>query len=287
MKILCFFFLFIFLVGPVYGQKLPAPIGKIIVEEALIYSEADFDSPVIARLQGGGSYPVSQKKFGAFHRIRLKDGKIGYISDVDFRVMNRPQVKQNQSAQRPKKEGVHFEDEVKTSKRSFASARYRGPEFVYVNYREDTMSLKPTEGMWFVGLKLTGADTLLEGDIVTDVNFLFKIGAPNYYQQATGNSANGWIMILDSLFQMPTAHSQNVLTSFGFGPMFKYSKFNVTLNQAGGGQNSYSLEDMVLGLAFNINLGYKINSMAIKGEWKYYWEKMQYQAYGLALQFEF
>ena len=71
------------------NEKKMQPMGRIVNEpSAFVYKEADFDSQVIAELKPGGVFQISFKKFNeAFHRIRLVDGQIGYISDVDFKVV--------------------------------------------------------------------------------------------------------------------------------------------------------------------------------------------------------
>ena len=58
---------------------MPLPIkkkvvfkGKVINEGAIVYKNADFDSPVLGYLPAGKVYEISSKTFGAFYRIRVE-----------------------------------------------------------------------------------------------------------------------------------------------------------------------------------------------------------------------
>jgi hypothetical protein len=277
MKIfLCFLFLSSF------AAALPA---VVITDGAIIYVEPDFDAEQIGQGVEGAVVEVSQKAFGPFHRIKLPNGKMGYIADNDFQFKGKVKVP-------PEKKGI-FKDppesrqEIKDKpRRRSRKDQYWGPQISYVGFREDTMAMKPTQNSVFVGAKFFGPEMLFEGSGEMDVNVLLKFGAPEYYQQATGVSTQGWIFHTDFLFQNVYPQTKNITDYLGYGLMLRYSKYDVGLNTAGV-INYYDLEDIVLGFVASAAFSYRMDQMVLRGEYKFYWEKMQYWGLGLSLLFPF
>jgi hypothetical protein len=141
------------------------------------------------------------------------------------------------------------------------------------------------DNMNLFGGKFTGPDYFLEGAAITDVNFIFALAPPTYYAQATGNSAQGWMMLVDYVLLSQSSHGPNFMHYYGLGPMVRYSHFEVTLGNAT--KTAYNLDDFILGLKINLGLAFKIASVALRSELNYYWEKSQYLGAGLSLQFQF
>lgn len=265
-------------------------LGKIINGNALVYRSANFDSKVVTKLEPGKSYPISSKTVGPFYKIKVKDGVYGYIADTDVKLIlsaKEQEAKKKESAEKKaeKREERQKKAAENRAKKPFEFQKYRGLSLTNVNFREETMGLRPTETLMFYGAKFSGPDVLFEGGYV-DANILLHFGAPKYYSDATGKSADGMIMLLDFLFQSAIPGSEKSMTLIGFGPMLKYSKFSVALPVAGK-EEAYELVDMSVGVVFNAAYAYKFDSFALRGEIKYYWEKMQYTALGLAVQFPF
>jgi hypothetical protein len=127
---------------------------------------------------------------------------------------------------------------------------------------------------------------MFSGDLRTDAEFLFHSGAPDYYQQTTGNGAAGWIFIADFVFETAMPQSKWHMVTFGFGPMFKYSHFEVALTENAKEVN-YSLDDMALGAVFDLGLAFRVSSYALRFNAKYYWEKTKYWGFGATFGFPF
>lgn len=252
-------------------------LGRVVNEGSAVYRAANFDSPVIAYLSVGKTFQIStQLVGGAFYRIRVSDKQVGYISDADVV----PLFKLN-----PKKKTVKRTEQKilePRRKKPFSLTEFAGPQFSYIGFREETMALKPTENLSFFGVKLSGPNILLEGAFPTEINLQFHWGAPDYYKKATGKEAVGWMFLSDFLFQTYFANRPNAFAYFGFGPLLKYSKFDVIL-----GTTQYSLENFDLGLAFKLGGALRLGKLALRGEAQYYWEKMQYRGLGFAIQFPF
>ncbi|MGZ3781383.1 MAG: SH3 domain-containing protein [Pseudobdellovibrionaceae bacterium] len=263
-----------------WGQ---AQQGTIVSEPAFVYQDADFDSPIIATLTPGAVYNISKGTKGPFYKIRIKPGTVGWIADTDIK----PGVVKVPSKGSEKNTAKKQEEEKKSSpKKPFMAARYRGPVFDFINFTENTLGQGRTDSLLFYGVKFNGYDTLVEGEIYTEGNILFHVGAPKYYSEVTKRSADGFIFIADFLLETATALSKNRLFYYGFGPLFKYSHFNLDIPN-GTKTISYTADDMSLGAAFNLGLAFRIGKTSLRTDVKYFWEKEKYPGLGLNLGFEF
>lgn len=283
---------------PTLAQGTDFVRGQILTDEALVYRDADFDSPVIGRMKKGSQLNISKRIFGAFHQVQISKTRRGYISDVDVRPLseiNQAQkiLKKTQGPFAASKENALKESrsrearEESLAKRPFDSTNYQGFEIAMIRFRENTMGLRPSDNRLFFGFTASGPQIVMEG-LNTDLNVRVSPGAPSYYEQATGKSADGFILITDFKFQTVTTRSKDIVTYFGFGPMFRYSRFGVTFqNTATNKEESYSLEDMAIGAVFDLGLGMRFGRFAAKVEAQYYWEKLQYWGFAASGQMAF
>lgn len=279
--------------------------AQIVNDGALVYKDADFDATVLGELRAGKIYMVSVKQRGPFYKIRVKPGVTGWIADNDIRLA-RGHSKGNAAGSAPApatpaaavKKGakatpapIPGKDEKKLEApakplKPFYISRYRGPTLAYLTYNEDTMGKLRTQNMPFYGFKVNGPNTMFSGDLRTDAEFLFHFGAPEYYQQATGNAGNGWIFLTDFIFETALPQSKWHMLTFGFGPMFKYSHYEVALLENGKTIN-YSLDDMALGAVLDGGLAFRVYSYALRFNVKYYFEKTKYWGFGATFGFPF
>lgn len=259
---------------PQITRAQTAQKATVVLDGALVYQDADFDAPVIATLKLGEVYDISRAKKGPFHKIRIKPGTVGWVADVDVK----PGIIKIKPPEKEKKE---------RRKKPFFAARYRGPTFDYINFTEDTLGEERSAGMLFYGVKFNGFNTLMEGEIYTEGNILFHIGAPQYYSDYTKKGADGFIVMANFLFQTVLPQSKSMLFYYGFGPMFKYSHFS--LEVPNGTQTlNYSADDMNLGVVFNVGLAFRLGeSLSLRTDAKYYWERSRYYGLGLNLGWEF
>lgn len=257
--------------------------GTVINDGAFVYQDADFDAPIIATLHRGAVYSISTGVKGPFYKIRLRPGTLGWIADTDVK----PGIVKVAPTEAEKKAGKKKEEEKPASpKKPFLAARYRGPTLDYINFTENTLGEGRSDYLLFYGIKFNGFDTLVEGEIYTEGNILFHVGAPKYYSDVTKKSADGFIFIADFLLQNTAPQGKSRLLYYGFGPMFKYSHFNLELPN-GSQTLSYAADDMSIGAVFNLGLAFRISKVSLRTDAKYYWEKEKYPGFGLNLGFEF
>lgn len=260
-------FLFITLLFPLFTWAQQAQKGTVVADEAMVYQDPDFDAPVLATLRMGQVFNISTGKKNGFFKIRLKPGTTGWISDAEVR----PGAHKMAS----KEELKEYAEEAEKKGKPYFASRYRGLSLDMINYTEDTMGGNRNAPTIFYGLNFHGFNTLFSGDIFTESNLLFHSGAPTYYQDYTKQSASGFIFIADFLFQTVVPTTENFLYYYGFGPMFKYSHFELQLAN-GSVVNSYSADDMTLGVLFNLGVGVRLGSFSLRPQVKYYWEKSGY-----------
>lgn len=263
--------------------------GKVLTAGATVYKSPDFDSPVIGTLKLGSLLNISKSTMGAFYQVQISKSRVGYVSDVDVRGLN--EVKKAQkSLQAAKEERAALSEERKEEllkKRPYDSSDFKGFELAMIRFRENTMSLRPTDQRLFAGFTASGPHIIIDG-LYTDFNFLFSSGAPVYYEQATGKSTDGFILITNFMFQTVTARHRDLMTYVGFGPMFRYSRFGVTFtNLSTGKDESYSLVDMAVGAVFDLGVGMRFGQFSLKGELQYYWEKLPYTGIAASGQMSF
>jgi hypothetical protein len=289
---LTFLFLSLIFIGSAVSaqsKKFAVYKAKIVNNGAAVYKNADFDAPVLTYVNAGREFEISSKIFnGAFYRIKVSNKVIGYIADTDIKPLNLPKRKKETKNQPEEVAKAQEKSETKdrNSKRPYTLTRFIGLQYSYLNYREETMTLKPTAGLGFYGLKMSGPDIVVEGEMTTELNFLYHPGAPKYYELGTRKPAGGWIFIGNFLFSTVFPQSKDTMSFFGFGPQFKYSKFNVEMAVNGRDKN-YSMDDMAFGAAFNLGVGVKLGSVSLRGEIQYFWEQMHYYGLATSLQLPF
>jgi hypothetical protein len=277
-------FAILILARPCFPKENKVYKGKVLTESALVYKAADFDSAVLGTVSAGVEYEISRRAFGPFHRIRIGK-KIGYIADNDIQPIGFS-FENAASGNAGGKSKKADKKEPEKRKRSFALSRYVGPAFASINFTESTMGRKLSESEIFYGLKMSGTDVLVSGDATTEINLMFYYGAPGYYERFTGQAATGWNFLSDFQFHTVSTLSPIMLGFYGFGPMFRFSKFELAVKD-GAVVNRYMASEMILGAAFSGGIAIRLGSVALRSEFKYYWEKTQYSGINAALQFEF
>lgn len=275
---------FVAVVSHAQAQK-----GTVVNEEAFVYSLPDFDSPVVGAVKIGEVYDISTGKKEAFFKIRLKPGTVAWIADNDIRpgiVQSLVDARENAKNKQNKKSAKGEDKKKKRPKKAFAKTRFRGPVVEMLQFKESTLGGRQTDNLLMYGIKLAGPNVVIAGDIDTEANFLFHMGAPKYYADKTGNSANGWMFMANFLFENVTVASPGYNYYFGFGPMVKYSHFELGLTSAGK-TKSYSADDIAIGAIFNFGVAFQLSDYALRLDAKYYWEKESYIAGGLSFLFPF
>jgi hypothetical protein len=262
----------------------------VAVDGSMVYKSADFDAAVIGYLPRGKQVKVSSKPFGAFHRVGLKQGMVGYISDADLLSMDgRPMSDVNQGKLQQKLTKGGKEIKVKrdrsTKLRPVAVATAVGPMFGLVQYRELINRRDYSDQIGFFGLKYTTRASFIDGSFGMEIDALYFSGAPNYYKAVSSVAPGGFIALFDLILTYSLFDFSRHKGAFtvGAGPFVGYSEIRTELNGQKFKQNRTEI-----GAVINGTLNYRVMApLILKGEVRYYIEKSAYMGYHAGVLYAF
>ena len=267
-----FLFLLCFSVSVWAAQK-----GVINSDESDIYSNADFDSDIMDNVRKGETYMISDKTYGAFYKIKLKSGKIGYIPDNEVDVNGRPFKEQafNDGAAQKKNKKASSKSKVdepapEEDEEPFDFNRH-GITVQLINYHEDTMGSLQVDDLVAVGYKRIS-------DVSWEVMAAFK--APKYYAEKTGGSAQGVQLWADYGINNTIPISNRSALRYSGSIMTHFSQVKVSAPA-----KSYDLQDMSLGVVLEGALMLQFKKITFDLSAKYFFDRNNYGGLGLSLLF--
>lgn len=281
MRLLGVIFFLVCLTGVAFAQAIKA---TIVGETPFVYAAPDFDSKVLAELQPGTVYDISKNKKSGFHKIRVRPGLVGWIADSELRIGTH-KIKSEEDAVSDVEE-KRMEKARKNTNLPMDFVRFRGVVLESVLYTEKTAGRERSAAVPFVGIKFAGPNTLFSGMMPADTSLMLSTTTPSYYKDVTQNSAKGFILIGQFQFLTNFSRGANYLGFYGFGPVARYSHFDLALG-SGASKKTYAADDLALGVCFNVGAIYRWSSVGIRPEIKYYWEKNKYLSIGLSAQMAF
>lgn len=248
--------------------------AKITSPEIEIYSKADFDSDIIEVVKEGETYLISDKTYGPFYRIKLKDGKIGYVVDYVLDIEGKGKFQEKDP------EIFLYEDAPEQLKKTNSGdpeetiifgRQYGGPTIQLINFHENTLGGDQVDDLPAVGYKNIG-------DMAWSVLGSFKV--PKYYVNKTGGTANGFKLWAD--FGITSNIVEFGASSLRFsGTLFTQISF-IQLETA---QRKYDMTDITAGLAAELGWIFRFEKSAIDIALKYYFDKNNYAGLGLSYLF--
>lgn len=267
--VLCIFF--------VIKPASAAQKAKIVSPEVEVYADFDFDSDIISLVREGESYQISDKTYGPFYRIKLKNGKVGYIVDYELDIEGKGRFKSKdlddimlEEAAKLAKDTKGTPDENDEEAELFGRP-YSGLALQMINYRENTLGADQIDDLLAVGYKNI---SLISWSILG----AFKV--PKYYADKTGGTAKGLKFWADFGFSNPIVNIGRSDVRFG-ASLFTH----ISLIQLETPQRKYDLHDITVGLALEFGWLYKFKKSALDFSVKYYFDKTNYAGFGLAYLF--
>lgn len=263
----------IFLSVPVFA----AQNVTVTTDGAMVYKAANFDAPVIGYFSAGKRVRVSTKKFGgAFHRVRFRQGVLGYISDVDFRAIGSAQVEK-------KKEDKVEEEKPQKPKRlkPLIARTYLGAGIGITQYTEIINKTEFKEPLTVFGLKYTTPFSVLDGPFLLDAQVFGSPSAPKYYDQFSTSAPKGFVLIgaIQILYPLSEFSARRGLFYVGAGPSFSYT--NALLEYSG---SKLDLTELRAGVVFSAGLAFDMGGPIFKLEPKFFVEKASYSSLEAAIQ---
>lgn len=240
--------------------------AKILSPEVEIYADADFDSDVISSVDQGETYMISDKPYGPFYRIKLKNGKVGYIVDYELDIEGKGPFKPKDLDQeieaeafRLAKEDPDREDEEETQ---LFGRLYAGPTLQLINYNENTMGAVQSDNLLAIGYKNIS---------LIAWSLLASLQTPKYYAEKTGGSAKGLNLWGDFGFSNPVINFGKSELRFA-GSLFAHLSFI----QVETILRKYDLHDITAGLALEFGWLIRFKKSAFDFSVKYYFDKTNY-----------
>lgn len=250
--------------------------AKIISPEVEIYGAPDFDSEVIFSVNEGETYSISDKTIGPFYRIKLKNGKIGYIVDYELDIEGKGRFKEKdldmllyEDAMKVKSDDDSNQDKVEEE--AVFGSSYAGPTLQVINFHENALGADQVDDLLAVGYKAVGD---------TAWSVLGSVKVPKYYAEKTGGTAKG------AKFWADVGFSNNVADIGSSSIRFSGTVFTqISLIQLETSTRKYDLYDVTLGVALEAGWLIKIKKSAIDVAVKYYFDKTNYTGFGLSYGF--
>lgn len=275
-RLLGFLFLFFFVAGVQASQK-----AVISSDESDIYADADFDSDIMDSVHKGESYLISDKTYGAFYKIKLKSGKIGYIPDNEVAINGKP------FQEKP------FADDIKINPKNKKNSKVKksddeipppeededdpfdffkqGVTLQLINYHEDTMGALRVDDLTAIGYKSIS-------DVSWEIMGAFK--APKYYAEKTGGSAQGFNLWADYGINNTVSISKKSALRYSGLFMGHFSQIKVATPA-----KNYDLQDMSLGIVLEAGFMLQFKKITFDLSAKYFFDRNNYGGLGLSLLF--
>lgn len=265
---------FLVLLNSFPSLALAVQKAKIVSPEVEIYMDADFDSEIISAVREGETYLISDKTYGPFYRIKLKNGKIGYIVDYELDIEGKGRFKEKDL------DYIMYEEAKKASAAADSGdaeeievfgRSYSGLTLQSINFHENTLGGVQVDDLPAIGYKKIG-------DVAWSI--LGTVKAPKYYTDKTGGSAKGLKLWAD------LGISSNIVDFGDSGIRLAGAFFTqLSLIQVVTPARKYDLHDVTLGVVLEVGWLIKINKNAIDLVMKYYFDKANYAGLGLSILF--
>ena len=267
------------------SRKKKSQTAIVAVEGAAFYKYPNFDAQVLEYVRAGTKVKASLKPragiggFGAFFKVKLPSGKVGWMTDVD--VLPQYKVKNKSGSQTQTNPDFNKANDImeNAGRDQIYFERYVGANLAYVNFSEkfDKGTLSSNTPMF--GVRGVGPD-LFFGSPPLDFSFQFSLEAPRYYSDFASGDATGFFVIADALFPFPFWSSDSYYFGLGLGPMLTYTNFAVQVRSS-----EFDSQELRIGAVADLAAMFRYKKFAVKIDYKYYYEVTQYG--GLNLSFLF
>lgn len=260
--------------------KVSVAKASIIRDDAEIFKAASFDSQIIGYVKSGGPYTISKDPIGPFYKIKLQDGRIGYIADSDLDIEGKGRVQPKSVfdnvdplAGKPAEVFQAFQDDEEDYESDYSQLErtYHGIFLSLINYHENTMGGVQIADLFALGYKFVPYYSDYGSSVSWDVNVAFK--APDYYEKITSASTSGMTIWGGVQIAGVNIWAKDRLIRYGIGPFLKYSHYSIK-----GLKKSYVLQDLSVGAMAEAGLIFKFSKTAFDVGLRYYWDKEAYGA---------
>ncbi|MBC7741276.1 MAG: hypothetical protein H7061_03705 [Bdellovibrionaceae bacterium] len=253
--------------------------AKIVSPEVEIYSGPNFDSDVVGVVQEGQTYLVSDQVSGAFYKIKLKSGKVGYVPDYEVDVEGKGRIEPkdfdenmilDEAKEKKLKRKVKLKPKPEDEEDAF-DKEYHGITVQLINYHEDTLGGVQVDDLVAVGYKNVS-------DLSWEVIGAFK--TPKYYTSKIKGSAKGFNLWGD--FGISNRMEVTTRTTIRYGGAF-FAHYGQTRVETA--TRAYDLQDLTAGLLLEGGFLFKVSHSALDLSIKYFFDRNSYGGFGVSVLF--
>lgn len=285
MRLASLVFLFVlFSFQCVFAQKK----AHVLNVDTDVYGSADFDAAVIGTIDPDETFLVSKKPYGAFYKVKFKDGTIGYIPDTEVYIEGVGTVKEmpfrgDDEIQKTKRPQKHEEDQEEAEDDTEnPHINYKGVTFSLINFREDTMGGMQVSDLQAYGFRFQPMEGNYQSGLAYEL--MVALRPPDYYEEKTGAKTSGGVFWGSAGISNVSALNSNTSLRYGAGPFIRYSHFSIK-DAPLRPQSSYNLQDLTAGLDFQIGVMLHSRYATIDLGLRYFWDKQNYGGFGVAFLF--
>lgn len=297
------FFTFIILIGVFSLNTWAVQKAKIISPEVDVYISADFDSDVLGSVKSGETYFISDKVFGPFFKIKLKNGKIGFIPDTEVYIegkglavpgaanseddpflqsmdsennnsnkVNNKSKKPNELLNQPKAQQKEQQTDAENdSEDETTETSFSGLTLQLINFHEETMGAIQVDDLLAIGYKSLS-------DISWEIMASFKV--PKYYSQNLDAKINGFNLWSDLGISNEVPFNRRVSARYGGGLFLHLQALKIESEI-----KNYDLHEISFGALLEGALLFKFKNFNLDASIKYFFDKKSYGGLGISLFF--
>lgn len=263
--------------------------AHVLNPETDVYGQPDFDASVIGTVDPDESFLVSKKPYGAFFKVKFKDGSIGYIPDTDLNIEGVGTVKEQpfkgdepekKNAKRNKREQQEEQEAEEDTENP--NINYKGVTFSIINFRENTMGGNQVADLAAYGFRFQPMQGNFQSGLAYDLMVATK--APEYYAEKTGANTSGAVFWGSAGISNVSALNANTSFRYGAGPFLRYSYFTIK-DAPLRPQSTYNLQDLTAGLDFQTGIMLHSRYLTIDLGLRYFWDKESYGGFGVGFLF--
>lgn len=278
----------IFLFFVFCSQFALAQKAHVLNADTDVYGSPDFDAAVIGVVDPDETFLVSKKKYGGFHKVKFKDGTIGYIPDTELNIEGVGTVKEQafkgdeEDRKKRKKNPIEDDEESAEDDTENPNINYKGLTFSIINFREDTLGGKQVSDLAAYGFRFQPMQGNYQSGLAYDVMVALK--APDYYAEKTGANTSGAVFWGSAGISNVSALNSNTSFRYGAGPFIRYSYFTIK-DAPLRPQSNYNLQDLTAGLDFQAGIMLHSRYVTIDLGLRYFWDKESYGGFGVGFLF--
>tara|TARA_B100001248_G_C27399150_1_gene468475 strand:+ start:9904 stop:10719 length:816 start_codon:yes stop_codon:yes gene_type:complete len=244
---------------------LAAQNAVVVTEGAIVYKGNSFDAPILGYFSAGKKIRISNKVYGAFYRVRFKQGVIGFISDIDVKV-------EGQEFQ----PGIYDKQKGRKSlsrNRPYLGGSYWGLQYASIDFADTVNGVSNSSATSFIGGNFSFPMSFFDGSFTLSISGLYSLETPSLYKQQADNDPSGFVLLGDAqlLYGLYSAMQRKFSVFLGAGFTAHYTDIDYIQSS-----QQVKVSSATFGGVFSLGAAYRFSNFVVKFEPKYFLEEDSY-----------